>query len=460
MPRPDWDALRGDIAGEVVLPGDPGYDLARKPPIARFHDLRPVAVVRCATPADVAATISLARRAGLPTATRSGGHCFAGHSSTTGIVIDVTPMRSVSVEGEVVTAGAGTRLGDLYDALAARGRAIPAGCGPTVGIAGLTLGGGLGILGRSHGLTSDSLQAAEVVLADGRTVRCDQQHDEELFWALRGGGAGGFGVVTSLVFATVPAPATTCLDLVWPRQRAAALIGAWQDWAPDAPDELAASLLVTVPADLDAEPLVHVFGAMLGGEADTRKLLDELVARAGAEPESATLEHLPFRQAKRYLADHGPGEDRPLAHMFSKSEFFPRPLPGDAIAELVAALLEGRMAGQSRELDFTPWGGAYNRVPAGATAFVHRDARFLLKQSFTIDAGAPAAELDAARRWLERSWGIVHPFGSGGAYPNFPDPDLEDPGRAYHGANLERLQATRRRYDPDGFFRLAQPISE
>ena len=454
----DWDALRGQIAGEVILPGSPDYELARRPPIARFHDLRPTAVVRCATPADVAATISLARRAGLPTATRSGGHCFAGHSSTTGIVIDVTPMRSVSVQGETLTAGAGTRLGELYDALAAHGRAIPAGCGPTVGIAGLTLGGGLGILGRRHGLTCDSLLAAEVVLADGRTVRCDEHHHEELFWALRGAGAGGFGVVTSLVFGTVPAPATTCFHLVWPHERAAALIGAWQDWAPDAPDELAASLLVTVPADLKEPPLVHVFGAMLGGEADTRKLLDELVPRVGTDPATTALEHLPFRQAKQYLADHGPGEDRPLAHLFSKSELFARPLPEAAVAELVGTLLDGRVAGQSRELDFTPWAGAYNRVPAGATAFVHRDARFLLKQSFMVDAGTPASELASARRWLERSWGAVHPWGSGGVYPNFPDPDLRDPGRAYHGANLERLRTVKRRYDPEGFFRPPQAI--
>jgi FAD/FMN-containing dehydrogenase len=172
MPRPitdrDWGALQGAIAGEVVLPGSPGYELARKPPIARFQDVRPQAVVRCATPSDVAETISLASRAGLPIAARSGGHCFAGNSSTQGIVIDVTPMRSVSVRDGVATVGAGARLGDLYDALAAHDLTIPAGCGPTVGIAGLVLGGGLGILGRGHGLTSDHLLGAEVVLADGR----------------------------------------------------------------------------------------------------------------------------------------------------------------------------------------------------------------------------------------------------------------------------------------------------
>jgi FAD/FMN-containing dehydrogenase len=457
--EPDWAALRAGIAGEALLPGSAGYELARKPEIARFADARPEAVVRCATPADVAATISLARRAGLPTATRSGGHDFAGHSSTDGIVIDVSPMRSVSVQGEVATIGAGARLADVYDSLAALGRTIPAGCGPTVGIAGLTLGGGLGILGRRYGLTCDSLLAAQVVLADGRTVDCDPHRHEDLFWALRGAGALGFGVVTALTFRTVPAPATTCLHLVWPLRDAVPVMEAWQAWSPEGPDELAASLLVTAPADPERPPLVHLFGAMAGGEADTRKLLDELVARAGADPVSAATEHLPFRQAKRYLAEHGPGDERPGVHPYSKSEFFRRPLPAEALRALVDHLATGRVRGQSRELDCSPWAGAYNRVPPDATAFVHRAERFLLKQAANVAPDVPDDELQAARRWLADSWALAHPWGSGGVYQNFPDPDLEDWEHAYYGANLDRLRRVKRRYDPEGFFRPPQSIT-
>ena len=147
---PDWGALRSVIAGNVVLPGSSDYESVRKPAIALFQDVRPQAVVLCRTPTDVSETISFAIRYGLPTATRSGGHCFAGHSSTHGIVIDVSPMRSVSVSGGVATVGAGARLGDVYDSLDEHGLTIPAGCGPSVGIAGLTLGGGLGILGRKY----------------------------------------------------------------------------------------------------------------------------------------------------------------------------------------------------------------------------------------------------------------------------------------------------------------------
>jgi hypothetical protein len=373
------------------------------------------------------------------------------------VVIDVAAMRSVQVSGGVATVGAGARLGDLYGKLAQHHRTLPAGCGPSVGIAGLTLGGVLGILGRKHGLTSDHLLAARVVLADGSVVDCDNHHHQELFWALRGAGGGTFGVVTSLVFRTIPVPAATSFHLVWPHTRAAAVVQAWQAWAPAAPDELAASLLLTAPADAGRPSRATVFGAMLGNPADTDQHLQELAARVGTKPASARRRHLPYQQTMSYLAEHGPGDRRPLGHPFSKSEFFQRPLPAEAVTALVVNLAEGRVAGQSRELDFTPWAGAYNRVPADATAFAHRDALFLLKHATVTGPDAPIARRSAARHWLERSWALAHLWGSGGAYPNFPDPDLPDWARACHGLNHDRLVRVKARYDPAGFFSPGNP---
>jgi FAD/FMN-containing dehydrogenase len=311
QPATDTRAHERAVAGDVLLPGSQEYESLRRPAIARFDAVRPDAVVACSSPADVAETIAFARRAGLHVAVRSGGHCFAGRSSSTGIVIDVSPMRSVSVSDGVATIGAGARLGDVYDALEAEGLTIPAGCGPTVGIAGLTLGGGLGILGRRHGLTSDHLLGAEVVLADGRVVECDDELERDLFWALRGGGGGNFGVVTSFRFRTVPPPDATSFHLEWPHTDGAAVVAAWQDWAPAAPNELAASLLVNAAGEPGRPPVVHVFGAMVDVESRTADLLDELVGRAGADPASSSLEHMPYRETKRYLAEHGPGEDHP-----------------------------------------------------------------------------------------------------------------------------------------------------
>lgn len=456
---PAWGALARAIAGEVVLPDSPAYDAVRRPAVARFEAIRPQAVARCRTAADVAETLSFAQRSGLRTAIRSGGHCFAGHSSTRGLLIDVTPMCGVTVSGGVARIGAGARLGAVYDALSGHGRTIPAGCGASVGIAGLTLGGGLGILGRTHGLTCDSLRAAEIVLADGRSVECDEDRHPELFWALRGAGAGHFGVVTGLVFDTLPAPEMTRLRLTWPHTQAAAVVEVWQAWAPAAPRELAASLLLTASADVDEPPAVCVSGAMLGIESDAVGQLEALVGRVGADPVSAEHAQAPHREIKDQLATRDAGGDHDDGHAYSRSEFFSRRLPPAAVAALVRHLVERRVPGQGRELDFTPWAGAYNDVPADATAFAHRRARFLLKHTVVVGADAAPATHEAARRWLAQSFLHARPWGSGRVYPNFPDADLEHPGRAYYAANLPRLRRVKATYDPHERFRSPQPLA-
>jgi FAD/FMN-containing dehydrogenase len=466
---PNWQALQAGIAGEVVLPGSHAYQEVPKPFNARFHDVRPQAIVRCATPQDVAETISFAGRHGLACATRSGGHCFAGRSVTPGLLIDVTPMASVSISGGLATVGAGARLGDVYQALQRHGLAIPAGTCPPVGVAGLTLGGGLGILGRSYGVTSDRLLAAQVVLADGRVLDCDEHHNEDLFWGLRGAGAGNFGVVTSLVFRTVPAPQVmTNVHLTWPPARAAALIEAWQGWAPLAPDELYASLKLTAAGELEQPASVDVYGALLGIESDAAELLDELVVRADADPISASAKQLSFAETRRFWAELPVGEDgtghgphAPSAqhpYLVAKSEFFKRLLPTEAVAALLENLLQGRPAGESRELDFSPWGGAYNRVPPAATAFVHRDALFQLKHAVVVDPQASTDAKRAAHRWVSRSWASVHRWGSGRVFQNFADPDLEDWAGAYYGSNYHRLVRLKARYDSAGFFHAHQSL--
>jgi FAD/FMN-containing dehydrogenase len=401
-------------------------------PIARFRDVTPEAVVGCRSAGDVVAVLDEVRRRGVEFAVRSGGHCFAGRSSTTGVVIDVGPMHDISLSDGVVTVGAGARLGQIYDALERHGRTIAGGCGPTVGIAGLTLGGGLGILGRRHGLTCDQLVAAEVVLADGSVVACDDEREADLFWALRGAGGGQFGVVTRLTLRTVEAPpGITCFDLTWPHEAAAEVIEAWQEWSPDAPDEAAASLIA------DGKT-VHVFGAGQG--------------RPPVAGEHETIAELPYREAKRWLADNGPAEEAEGRFDYCKSEFFRQPLPPSAVVDLAEHLRSG--PGQRRELDFSPWAGAYNRVEQSATAFPHRHERFLLKQTIATHGEADSTE----RRWLDEAWAITRPFGSGGVYPNFPDPDLDDPHAAYHGPNLDRLERVKAAYDPDRLFRFPQSL--
>jgi FAD/FMN-containing dehydrogenase len=442
--------LRKALTGEVIEPGTPDYETARKPAMAQFWHVRPQAVIRCASVEDVVRTLAFARESGAHVVPRGGGHCFAGRSSTDGIVLDLTPLHSISVSpAGVATVGAGARLAEVYDALHQHRRTLPAGCGPPVGITGLTLGGGLGILGRKYGLTCDRLLGAQVVLTDGRIVDCDADHERELFWALRGAGGGQFGVVTSLAFDTVPEPDTTRFELTWPAADAPAVIAAWQDWAPDAPDDLSANLKLVAA---DGPVQVIIFGAMLGTQADPAARITDLV---GVHPASETRASLSYSELKRSLVGIGSaGQPEEPAPIVSKSEFFRQSLPATAIAELLDVFTRDRPAGERRELNFTPMGGAYNRMPADDTAFVHRSERYLLEHV----AAHRESGKKAATQWARRSRALVHPWGSGRVYQNFPDPDLTNWTEAYHGSNYARLARVKRVYDPERLLHFDQAV--
>jgi len=346
---------------------------------------------------------------------------------------------SVAADG-VATIGAGARLGPVYAALHAYDRTLPAGCGPTVGIAGLTLGGGIGLLGRKHGLTCDRLVGARVVLADGSIVDCDHGHEPDLFWGLRGAGGGQFGVVTSLRFDTVPEPMTTRIEAHWP-DVAPEVVPAWQAWAPDAPDEL------TVNLTLVSEPGVPVratlFGASTLEEGSTRELLREFADGAGVAPTIELRAGLPLHRLKSTFADP---RDVPERALRIRSEFFSRSMAPRTLASLLARLGEPRASGR-REIAFTAMGGAYNRVAEDATAFAHRSERFLLEHI-----------AEAADPWVDGSWATAHTGGSGRVYPNFPDPALDDWAAAYHAGNHPRLAAVKTAYDPHRFFDFPQAI--
>ena len=297
--------------------------------LARFRHVRPAVVAHCRSAADVASALARARTEGLAVAVRGGGHCFAGTSSTDGLLIDLAGLDGIRLEGDLAVIGGGATLGRIYDELETHGRTLNAGCGTTVGIGGLVLGGGLGILGRTYGTLSDRLRAAEVVLASGEIVRAG----EELLWALRGAGQARFGVVTELAFATVEPPASTAFELLWAPEALPAVLHAWQRWAPEAPDAMAASLVVTAGERLQ----VKVFGSMAGSEAETSRTLAALCDAAGAPPRAAVHHPGSFREVKRFLA--GPAEEeRQDEPMWCKSEYVRDPLPDTAAEALVAHL--------------------------------------------------------------------------------------------------------------------------
>jgi FAD/FMN-containing dehydrogenase len=404
-----------------------------------YADTRPQRVLRCRSESDVVRGIRYAAGTGTRVVPRGGGHCFADRSSTAGLVLDLSGLDTVTMSGDGVAAvGAGVRLGPLYAALHRHGRTLPAGCGATVGIAGLTLGGGIGLLGRRYGLTCDRLVGARVVLADGRVVDCDDAHEPDLFWALRGAGGGQFGVVTSLRFDTVEEPVTTRIEAHWPAASAAELfdlVAAWQQWAPYAPTELTANLTVTAEP---GRPLrARLFGACLLGEERTRELLGELSGAASLRG------GLPYHLLKQTFGDAQEGSP-PAARI--RSEFFADPMRTSTATALLDRIQE-RAGGRRRELGFTAMGGAYDEIPAAATAFAHRRQRFLLEH---------VAETDDT--WVDRSWEVAHRDGSGHVYPNFPDLALPNSAAAYHAGNYDRLVAIKKTYDPHRLFDFPQCI--
>jgi FAD/FMN-containing dehydrogenase len=459
--EPDWANLARRLSGELLMPESFEYDRARRPFIARFDDVLPRAIVRCGCVADVVEVIRFARRHDAAIAVRSGGHSLAGFSSTSGMLVDVGGMDRVTVSGDLAEVGAGARLGEMYRRLLDVGVTLPAGTCPSVGIAGLTLGGGFGLLGRAHGLTLDQLMAATVVLSDGRVIECSEEADSDLFWAMRGAGAGQFGIVTSFRFRVLAAPARmTNFTLQWPFASAESMVGAWQSWAPLAPDELYAELQLNASEIPTEDPTVHLQGASLASRSHVRQELAEFVASVGSDPALEQVTELSYRDTLEFhgsasvSAGIAAGQSRRQGYRITKSEFFARPLPSPKAETLVRTFASDRMQGEARSLDIAPWGGAYNRRPPDATAFCHRDQLFLIEHSALLAPNPPDAARSAAKDWVSTSWASVHDVSSGRVYPCFQDPELEVWDEAYFGENVSRLRAVKARYDPDGFFRF------
>ncbi len=230
----DWAALRNQLSTKALSrPGNPSYPLAHQLFDPRFDNLHPSGIAFCGNPADVSACIAFVKKFKLRFRVRSGGHSYAGWSSLDGgLVIDVTRMNHFSLGNGTVTVGAGIDLIHFYEQLAAHGLAVPGGSCPTVGIAGLALGGGIGVLARQFGLTSDAIESLQLVTADGNLLTCDAKQHTDLLWASQGGGGGNFGVATSFTFRTQKLSSLVLFFLQWPWARAGRVVNAWQSWAP------------------------------------------------------------------------------------------------------------------------------------------------------------------------------------------------------------------------------------
>lgn len=463
----DWDGLAAALAGSLVRPDDPEFAGLRRAFVSGLQEHLPAAVARCASVPDVAQAVKFAHAHRLPFALRSGGHSFADHCATEGLLIDLAALDSVQVQGGSVTAGPGVRLGPLARQLADCGQIISVGWNPLVAVGGAVLGGGYGSLGRSLGLGCDQLAAAQVVLADGAAVWVDDQREPDLYWALRGAGWAGFAVVTALVLRTRPSQQLTTFVHHWPWAQAAAVIDTWQRWAPAAPDRVNMELVIQ-SMDATADPRLTTFGTVLAPAAQARELVAEFVHAVDPQQELDELTELSSRAAPvRHTYAGMPVLEKPPPALpmgvspfmrAVKSEFFDAPIPGEAIEALLDTFVTDRVPTAYCELEFIPWRGAFAQVAPEATAFAHRGCQFQIGHHGMVANQAGTAERQAAREWVRRSWRSVHAWGAGKVYPNYPDPELDDWAEAYFGANLARLRQVKGRYDPTDVFHFAQSI--
>jgi len=470
----DWTALGRDLSGSLVRPGDAAYAVSRRLFDPRFDSLHPAGIAYCRNPHDVTTCLAFVRKFGIPVAARSGGHSYAGWSSTSGLIIDVTRMSGVNVSGNTATVGAGTRLIDFYNGLAAHARGVPGGSCPTVGIAGLTLGGGVGVVSRAYGLTSDNVQSLQIVTADGQVRTCSSTQNPDLFWACRGGGGGNFGVVTSFTFRTHPVGQIVLFFLSWPWSQAARVIAAWQSWAPHAPDALWSNVhLAAAPGG--SVPAFQVGGTFLGSLSAASAQLEKLYAAAGSHPSSPFLETTTWLHAmlveagcasltvnQCHLPTQNPAGRLSRASEYAKSDFFTKPLNSHGIGTLLSGVEKfqraGGASGASGGIAFDALGGAVNRVAPGATAFVHRNALFQAQYTTTWPAGSSPAAVARQHAWQQSFWQSMRPYASGQAYQNYVDPALTDWRQAYYGANYTRLTQVKATFDPGRVFTFPQAV--
>jgi FAD/FMN-containing dehydrogenase len=448
--------LRTRLRGPLLEPGDEGYDAARKV-WNGLIDRYPALIARPLEEDDVARAIEFARGQHLPLAVRGGGHSVAGFGTNDGgLVIDLALMKGLTVDAAARTARAqpGLTWSEFDQATQAHGLATTGGLVSTTGLAGLTLGGGIGWLMRQHGLTVDNLLAAELVTADGRRVSASAAENPELFWGLRGGG-GNFGVVTSFTFRLHPVgPLVFGGALFYPVEQAAQLLRYYRDWVTGLPEELTSMVAFLtappapfVPAALQGTPMVAVALCYTGPIDRGPELVAPL--RAAMPPAIDLAGPLPYLALQSMFDESAPHG----ILSYWKTEYLPA--LNDNLIEVLVEQAR-RMPAPFAAVHIHHVEGAVRRAPGGATAYAHRDAPFVLN---IVGLWMDPAQTEASQQWVRSFWQAIRPFGTGGGYLNFLGDEGEERVRgAYGETTYARLVELKRRYDPTNLFQLNQNI--
>ncbi len=439
-------AFRQAFRGEVIGPGDASYDDARRIWNASI-DKHPGLIARCSGVADVIAAVNFARENKVLVAIRGGGHNVGGRALCDGgLVIDLSRMKGIHVDSRRKRARvlAGATLGDIDRETHAFGLAVPTGVISKTGIAGLTLGGGVGWLVRKHGLTCDNALSFDLVRANGKPIVASATRNKDLFWALRGGG-GNFGVVTSFEFQLHPVATILGGMVVHPRDKAVEVLRFYRDFVESAPQELAVyTVLMTTP---DGVPAIAMAACYCGDLAEGERVLQPL--QTFGTPLLDAIQPMPFPQMQTLLDDAFPSGN----HNYWKSAFLPK-LTDEAIAAIVEHA--NRAASPLTGIAIEYYGGAASRVGNTDTAFAHRAAEYDIA---VLTQWTDPAESDQHIEWTRSLARALEPLASGAVLLNFlgEDADRKDIKAAF-GANYERLQAVKKKYDPKNFFRVNQNI--
>ncbi len=446
-------SLAARLRGDVIDPGHPEYEEVRKVQNGTI-DRRPRLIARCADAADVMACVSFAREHGLEIAIRGGAHSAPGFGVVDdGLVIDMSRIHNVRVDpgARLATVGAGATLADLDHATHAFGLAVPAGVVSTTGVGGLTLGGGSGHLTRKYGLTIDNLVEADVVLADGSFVKASEDENDDLFWALRGGG-GNFGVVTSFTFRLHPVRNVIAGPMLWPIERAPEIMRFYADFLPRATEDLngVCALLVVPPGppfpeELHGKTMCAIIWCHVGSPAEAQAALAP--ARELTPALDGVME-LPF-PALQAAFDEG---DPPGFQDYWRGDFLAE-LPDTAIERYVESM--SNLPTPLCQIHLYPVDGAAARVPRDATAWSYRDAQWSM---VIIGVGADPADAGPIKRWAVEAWEAVHPHALEGGYVNFIADEGQERVQASYRDNYDRLARIKAKYDPDNVFHLNQNI--
>jgi hypothetical protein len=468
----DWLTLATSLSGPLIRPSSASYGASSLLYNEKFTNLHPQGIAYCRSSQDVARCVDFATSHQMAMCARSGGHSYAGYSSCDGLVIDVSRLNGVRVDTSSNTAviGAGALLIDVYNEVGANNRLLPAGSCPTVGIAGLALGGGIGVFARRYGLTSDNLRALEVVTADGTLVRANESDHADMLWASRGGGGGNFGVATSFTFDVHAMPEVTLFTLQYPWAAAATMLEAWLQWINDAPDELWSNCVLESQGTYGF--LGQVGGVFCGSPSELATHLSSLTSAIGVTPtysfngSNSYLSAMEIEAgcsglsvAACHLSSQNPHGQLSREAYSAKSSYVNAPLTSAGCTKVVDAIehLASLAPTLGGALAFDSYGGVINRVASSATAFVHRDKLACIQATYSWSTGAPRSVIDAGRTWL--TWLGTNVFDpTSGAYQNYIDPTLSDWRSAYYGANIDRLITVKRRYDPENHFSFAQSI--